>query len=186
MISVTELRSGTVFEEDEMYFQVISYEHIKMGRGSANIKVKVKNLRSGSVTDKSFINGAKVKDVTVAKKELQYLYKDSSCAYFMNGSTFEQVEIPLNIIGSDIYYLKEGENFSISFLGNEALAINLAPKMIFAVEDTPPGVKGNSATNVFKEAKLDNGVTVKVPLFIKTGDKVKIDTRTGSYSEKAN
>ena len=104
----------------------------------------------------------------------------------MNGSTFEQVEIPLNIIGSDIYYLKEGENFSISFLGNEALAINLAPKMIFAVEDTPPGVKGNSATNVFKEAKLDNGVTVKVPLFIKTGDKVKIDTRTGSYSEKAN
>ena len=78
------------------------------------------------------------------------------------------------------------KNFSISFLGNEALAINLAPKMIFAVEDTPPGVKGNSATNVFKEAKLDNGVTVKVPLFIKTGDKVKIDTRTGSYSEKAN
>lgn len=186
MIGVTDLRSGTIFEENGNLLQVLSYEHIKMGRGSANIKVKVKNLRTGTVIDKSFINGAKVNDVLVIKRDLQYLYSDSDFAYFMDPRSFEQVNIPLKIIDSDSFYLKEGENVNISFLGTEALALNLPPKMVFTVEDTPPGVKGNSATNVFKEAKLENGMTVKVPMFIKAGDKIKIDTRTGVYSEKAN
>lgn len=186
MIGVTELKSGTIFEENGNLLQVLSYEHIKMGRGSANIKVKVKNLRNGSVTEKSFINGARVSDVSIVKKDLQFLYTDSEQAYFMDPRSFEQVGIPLSIVGSDKFYLKEGENFNISFLGDEALTINLPPKMVFTVLETPPGVKGNSATNVFKEAKLENGMTVKVPLFIKEGEKVRIDTRTGSYSEKAN
>src|SRR3989344_1422748 len=176
MIGVTDLRSGTIFEENGNLLQVLTYEHIKMGRGSANIKVKVKNLRTGTVIDKSFINGAKVNDVMVIKRDIQYLYRDSAFSYFMDPKTFEQINIPLNIIGSDSFYLKEGENVNISFLGNEALALNLPPKMIFIVEETPPGVKGNSATNVFKEAKLENGMTVKVPMFVKIGDKIKIDT----------
>lgn len=186
MIGVTDLRAGTIFEENGNLLQVLSYEHTKMGRGSANIKVKVKNLRTGSVIDKSFINGAKVSDVSIIKRDLQYLYKDSDLAYFMDSLTFEQVGISLKIIGSDVYYLKEGTSYNISFLNQEALTLNLPPKMIFTVEETPPGVKGNSATNVFKEAKLENGMTVKVPLFIKEGDKIKIDTRSGAYSEKAN
>lgn len=185
MISVTELKAGTIFEEQGNLLQVISYEHIKMGRGSANIKVKVKNLRTGTTVDKSFINGAKVNDVMVLKKDLQYLYKDSENAYFMNPVTFEQIEISLETMGSDSYYLKEGESFNISFLGDEALSLNLPPKMVFKVAETPPGVKGNSATNVFKEAILENGLTTKVPLFIKNGDTIRIDTRTGAYSERA-
>jgi elongation factor P len=185
MISVTELRAGTIFEEDGNLLQVLSYEHIKMGRGSANIKVKVKNVRSGSTTEKSFINGARVNDVLVFKKDLQYLYKDGDSAYFMNPITFEQVAIPLKIVGSDTNYLKEGENANISFLGEEALSLNLPPKMVFAVVETAPGVKGNSATNVFKDATLENGITVKVPPFIKVGDKVRVDTRSGTYTEKA-
>lgn len=186
MIGVTELRAGTIFEEDGNLLQVLSYEHIKMGRGSANIKVKVKNLRSGSTVEKGFTNGAKVNNVSVFKKDLQYLYKDSDNVYFMNPQTFEQVSIPLKIIGSDIFYLKEGENFNLSFLGDEALSINLPPKLVFTVEETPQGVKGNSATNVFKDATLENGLKVKVPLFIKTGDKIRVDTRTGAYTEKAS
>jgi elongation factor P len=185
MIGVTELRAGTIYEENGNLLQVLSYEHIKMGRGSANIKVKVKNVRTGSTTDKSFINGAKVNDVQVFKRDLQYLYKDGDLAYFMNPQTYEQINIPLKIIGSDVFYLKEGESFNISFLENEALSINLPPKMVFSVTETAPGVKGNSATNVFKDATLENGITVKVPPFIKVGDKVKVDTRTGAYSEKA-
>lgn len=185
MIGVTELRNGTIFEENGNLLQVLSYEHIKMGRGSANIKVRVKNLRSGATIDKSFINGARVNDVTVFKKDLQYLYKDSDFAYFMNPVTFEQVGTSLQIIGNDVYYLKEGENYNISFLGTEALSLNLPPKMDFVVSETAPGVKGNSATNVFKDATLENGMTVKVPPFIKIGDKVRIDTRSGQYSEKA-
>ncbi|MBI2195566.1 MAG: elongation factor P [Candidatus Levybacteria bacterium] len=185
MISVTDLRSGVVFQEQGQLFQVLSYEHIKMGRGSANIKVKVKNLRSGTTVEKSFINGAKVDNVSVSKRDLQYLYRDLNSAYFMNPTTFEQIGIPLKILGSDTYYLKEGETFNVSFLGDEALSINLPPKMEFKVEDTAVGVRGNSATNVFKDAILENGLKAKVPLFINVGDIVRVDTRTGEYSERA-
>ena len=103
----------------------------------------------------------------------------------MNPTTFEQISISLKTLGNDVFYLKEGESFNISFLGEEALSINLSPKMIFTVSETAPEAKGNSATNVFKDATLENGQIVKVPLFIKIGDKVKVDTRTGAYSEKA-
>lgn len=185
MISVTELKAGTIFEEQGNLLQVLSYEHIKMGRGSANIKVKVKNVRTGTTIEKSFINGAKVNDVIVSKRDIQYLYKDSEGVYFMNPSTFEQISIPLKIIGSDIYYLKEGESFTVSFLGDEALSVILPPKMVFEVTDTAPEAKGNSATNVFKDAELQNGLSAKVPAFIKVGDKIRVDTRTGTYTERA-
>ncbi|MBI2621525.1 MAG: elongation factor P [Candidatus Levybacteria bacterium] len=184
MIGVTELRSGTIFEESGNLYQVLFYEHIKMGRGSANIKVKVKNLKNGATTEKSFINGAKVNDVSVFKRDVQYLYKDSSKAYFMDTKSFEQIKIPLTTIGNDAIFLKEGESFNLSFLDKEPLTLNLSPKMDFVVSETGPGIKGNSATNVYKDATLSNGLKVKVPLFIKTGDKVRIDTRTGEYSQK--
>ncbi len=184
MIVVSELRAGVIFEESGNLLQVLSYEHIKMGRGSANIKVKVKNLRSGSTTEKSFINGAKVNDVSVLKRDHQYLYKDGDSAYFMNPQTFEQISVPLNVIEGG-QFLKESETYSISFLDDEPLSITLPPKVVLVVTETAPGVKGNSATNVFKDATLENGLTVKVPPFIKTGDKVRVDTRTGAYTEKA-
>lgn len=183
MISVTGLRNGTVFEDDGQIYQVMSYEHIKMGRGSANIKVKVKNLRSGSITGKSFINGAKVDDVRVIKKDLQYLYKDGDNIYFMDPSSFEQVHISVSVI-PDHQYLKEGENFSISFLNGEPISLALPPKMKFKVEEAGPSERGNSATNIYKDAILENGLKTKVPLFIKVGDMVSIDTRTGDYTEK--
>lgn len=185
MIAVQELRAGTIFEDQGQIFKVLSYEHIKTGRGSANIRVKVSNVRTGATIEKSFINSAKVQEVSVSKKDLQYLYKDKDSAYFMDPVSFEQVSVPLKKIGNDCFYLKDGESFNVSFLGDEALSLNLPPKMDFTVMDTPSGVKGNSATNVFKEAILENGMTVKVPLFIKIGDRVKVDTRTGAYSERA-
>jgi elongation factor P len=184
MIGVQELRSGIIFEESGNLLQVLSYEHIKMGRGSANIKVKVKNLRSGATTEKSFINTAKVNDVMVLKRDYQYLYKDIDSAYFMNPQTFEQIAVPLKVIDGD-EYLKEGEIYSISFLVDEPLSVMLPPKVVLEVTETAPGVKGNSATNVFKDAILENGLTVKVPPFIKIGEKVRVDTRTGAYTEKA-
>lgn len=185
MIAVQELRAGTIFEDQGQIFKVVSYEHIKTGRGSANIHLKVSNIRTGATTEKSFINSAKVQDILVSKKDLQYLYKDSENAYFMDSSSFDQVSVPLKVMGDDAYYLKEEESYNISFLEDEALSVNLPPKMDFIVMDTPSGVKGNSVSNVFKEAVLENGLTVKVPMFIKDGDKIKVDTRTGSYTERA-
>lgn len=185
MLVVSELRSGMIFEEQGQLLQVLSYEHIKLGRGSANIKVKVKNLRSGSITEKSFINGARVQDVQVLKKEMQYLYKDEDGSYFMNPATYEQVTIPLKILGEEATFLKEGDTYPISFHGEEALSIVMPPKVELVVTDTAPGIKGNSASNVFKDATLENGFTTKVPLFINVGDKIRVDTRTGAYTERA-
>lgn len=185
MISVTELRAGTVFEDHDQVFQVLSYEHIKMGRGSANIKVRVKNIQTGATTDKSFINGARVNDLYITKKNLQYLYQDKEKAFFMNEQNFEQIEVPIKVLEGD-KYLKPGENFSLSFLDNKVIGLNLPSKMEFKVVDTEPGVKGNSATNIYKDAILENNIRTKVPLFIKNGDRVVIDTRTGAYAEKAS
>jgi elongation factor P len=184
-MQVTELRSGVVFEENGQIYQVLSYEHIKMGRGSANIKVRVKNLKNGSTTEKSFINGAKVNQIQIQKKDLQFLYKDTDSAHFMDPSSFEQVTIPISILGQDAVFLKDGADFSVSFVGKEPLSLMLPPKMVFKVVDTGGGARGNSATNIFKDATLENGIKTKIPLFIKEGDSVKIDTRSGEYSEKA-
>ena len=184
MISVTELRAGTTYIEDGQYLTVLSYEHIKMGRGSANIKVKVRNLKTGATTDKGYTNGAKVTDIPVVKKDMQYLYKDDTEVFFMNPTTFEQVSIPINLIPENAY-LKEGDTFPVSFIEGKPLSVLLPPKMVFKVIETSPGAKGNSATNVFKEATLENNIKTRVPLFIKVGEMIRVDTRTGEYTEKA-
>lgn len=183
MISVTELRAGTTFEEDEEIYKVLSYEHLKMGRGSANVKVKVRNLRTGSITDKSFVSSARVNEAPLINKKLQYLYQDQNLLYFMEPTTFEQTSISLEKI-PEHQLLKEGELFSLSFYNTEPLELVLPPKMEFAVVETGPGERGNSAINIYKDAILENGLKVRVPLFIKTGDRVLIDTRTLIYHER--
>jgi elongation factor P len=184
MIGVTELRAGTTYEEDGNFFVVVSYEHIKMGRGSANIKVKVRNIKTGTIIEKGYTNGAKVQNIHVQKKDMQFLYKDDEFVYFMDPQTYEQVNMPLTLV-PDHVYLKEGENFNVSFLQGAPLSVQFPPKMTFRVAETAPGAKGNSTTNVFKEAILENGLKTKVPLFINTDELIRVDTRNGSYCEKA-
>ena len=184
MISVNDLRSGVAFEESGSIFQVLSFEHIKMGRGSANIKVKVKNLRSGSTTEKGFTNGAVVKDIHLEKKECQFLYKDNESAYFMDPRTFEQITIPLRQLFAH-EFLKEGDTVVLQFFGDEPLDLILPPKVTLKVTETDPNVKGNSASNVYKDAVLENGIKTRVPLFINIGDSVVVDTRDGSYTKRA-
>lgn len=184
MISVNDLRAGTTFEENGNIFEVLSFEHIKMGRGSATIKVKVRNLRNGSTIERGFINGEHVQDISLEKKELQYLYNDGVSANFMDPVSFEQHIIPIkNLEGFE--YLKEGGNAIVRFFNDEPLALLLPPKISLKVKDTDPGVKGNSASNMYKEAILENGIKTKVPLFINTGDEIVVDTRDGSYTKRA-
>lgn len=183
MINVTDLRAGITFEDNGQIYQVLSYEHVKVGRGSANIKLKVQNLKTGATTYKSFINGAKVNPIELTKKPLQYLYKDESCAYFMDPKTFEQIGISLQVI-PEYQLLKEGEVFSVSMLEDELFQLNLPPKMEFTVLETGPATRGNSAVNIYKDAILENGLKTKVPLFVKEGDRIMLDTRTLQYHEK--
>ncbi|MBI4100379.1 elongation factor P [Candidatus Microgenomates bacterium] len=185
MISVTELRAGTTFEDEGQIFQVISYEHIKMGRGTANIKVKVKNLRTGSTVQRSFISGARVKDISLERKKTQYLYSDSADYYFMDSQTFEQFSLSKEKIEDQARFLKEGMDVSILTFGEEPLSLDLPLKMEFTVTEAGSEFRGDSVSNVYKDAVLENELKVKVPLFIKEGEKVRIDTRTGDYVERA-
>lgn len=184
MIGVTDLKAGIAYEEDGQILQVISYEHIKMGRGSANIKVKVRNLTGGQIIEKSYINGANVKDIFLESRQLQFLYKDSETAYFMDPRSYEQVEVSLKSLPGH-EFLIDGENAIIQMHDGKALSLQLPPKVTLKVTDTAPGVKGNSASNVYKDATLENGMKVRVPLFIDTGDSVVVDTRDGSYTKRA-
>lgn len=184
MISVTDLKSGVYYEEEGHILQVISYEHIKMGRGSANIKVKVRNLTNGSILEKSYINGASVKEIFLESKTLQFLYKDSEHAFFMDPVSYEQIEVPLKSLAGH-EFLIEGNNVIVQMHDGKALALQLPPKVTLKVTDTAPGVKGNSASNVYKDATLENGMKIRVPLFINNGDRVVVDTRDGSYTKRA-
>ena len=181
MISVTELRAGTNFLLDGQPYQVVKYTHSKIGRGTANIKVRVKNLGSGAVLEKTFTSGAKVEPIEVERKRMQYLYREGEMFYFMDPASFEQSEIDAKTLKEQGKYLKEGSQVNILYSRSKPLSLELPISLVFKVEKTDPGIKGDSATNIWKEAVLENKMAVKVPLFIKAGDLVKVDTRTGEY-----
>jgi elongation factor P len=185
MINSTDLRAGVAFLQNGKPYQVIKYSLIKMGRGGAVVKVAARNLESGSIEEKSFSSNVTVDEVSTSKKRLQYLYKDSASATFMDPKTYEQIEIPLGVLANDILYLKEGESVDVLLWDEKPLSVILSPSVILEVTECDPGVKGNSATNIYKPATLENGLKLKVPLFIKVGDKIKVDTRNGEYVERA-
>lgn len=184
MINVNDLRNGTIFSDDGQLFQVITFEHIKMGRGSGNIKLKVRNLKTGSIVEKSFITGARVDSANVEKKKAQYLYHDGEAFNFMDPVSFEQFPLPASILGETAKYLKEGLEVTLIVSGDEALGIELPNSIVYEIKETGPEEKGNTVSNVYKEAVLDNDLIVKVPMFMSAGEKVKVDTRTGSYVER--
>jgi elongation factor P len=184
MIPVTSLRAGTTFAEEGELFEVLSYEHIKMGRGSANVKVKARNLRTGAIVEKSFISHAEVEEAEVTKKDLQFLYKDDKEAHFMDPETFEQFSLDVEKLAG-IEFLKEGEMATFRFYKNEPIGLLLPPKVVLKVIEAAPGVAGDSKSNVYKDAILENGIKVRVPLFINVGDKIVVDTRDYSYTKRA-
>lgn len=185
MLQSTELKNGVSFLADGKPYRVVKYTFIKMGRGGATVKLTVRNLETGSVEEKSYSSNVKVDELTTTKKTLQYLYTAEPIATFMDPKTYEQIEIPTSVIADQLPFIKEGEEATILFWGEKPLSIDIPPKVTLTIIETDPGVKGNSASNMYKSAKLDNGMTVRVPLFIGVGEKVRVDTRTGEYVERA-
>jgi elongation factor P len=185
MISATDLKNGTTFKLDGKPYKVTRYTHQKIGRGGANVKLKIRNLVSGDLEERTFNASEKVDEIATNKVQLQYLYRDDNAAVFMNPSTYEQVEIPLTLLEDEIDYIKEGEQVNVLFWDNKPLSMDIPPKITLTVKQTPPGVKGNSATNIYKPAVMENDLNIKVPLFINEGDKIVVDTRTGEYVERA-
>jgi elongation factor P len=184
MINATNLKNGATFLYYDKAYQVIKYSLIKMGRGGAVVKVTIRNLETGSIEEKGFSSNISFDEVNTRKRKLQYLYKDQVSAVFMDPASYEQVEIPLSVLGNQIIFLKEGGVVDILFWDEKALSVELAPKITLTVAQTDPGVKGNSTSNIYKPAVLENGLKIKVPLFIKEGEKIRVDTRTGEYIER--
>ncbi|MCL4397450.1 elongation factor P [Patescibacteria group bacterium] len=188
MIGVTELRSGTVFEDPLVGngpWVVLKYEHVKMGRGTATIKVKIRNLKTGTTIEKAFINGARVSEVILEKKRGQYLYRDGANLVFMEPSTYEQFETPQDLVGEAAKFLKEGTEVDLKMYEGQALSVSLPLKMKFEITDTEPGYKGNSVTNIYKDAVLETGARIKVPMFVNQGEMVVVNTDSGEYVERA-
>ena len=185
MIDVAKLRSGTVFEEYGVPWLVIKYEHVKMGRGTATIKVKTKNLKTGAILERTFINSARVTEVILERRSGQYLYANGNSMVFMNPATYEQFEIEKDLIGDQAQFLKEGTEVELKFYGDDPLSIVLPLKMKFVVAETEPGYKGNSVTNIYKDAILETGAHIKVPMFVESGESVLVNTETGEYVERA-
>ncbi len=181
----TDLKNGETFLHFGKPYQVVKYSLIKMGRGGAVVKVIAKNLEDGGNQEISYSSNASVEEANTTKRQLQYLYKDAVNAIFMDPKSFEQVEIPLKVLGDQMLFVKEGSASTVLFWEDKALSIDIPPKVTLTVIETDPGVKGNSASNFLKSAVLENGLKVKVPLFIDAGEKIRVDTRTWDYIERA-
>ena len=185
MISVNDLRSGVVFEDKGEYFLVLSYEHIKMGRGSGTVKVKVKNLTTGATTDKSFITGAKVQKANLERKKVQYLHQDSQGYHLMDMNTYDQFTIEKRLVADMAKFLKEGLELMLFAVKEKPLYIEIPKICEYKVAQTGGSARGNTVGASYKDAVLENGLTLKVPLFIKTVEIIRVDTRTSEYVERA-
>ena len=185
MINVNDIKNGITFVLDGDIYQVLEFSHVKPGKGAAFVKMKIRNLRSGSTTEKSFNSGTKLEKAMIEKKPMQFLYASGDSYNFMNMESYEQIELTKDQLGDEVNYLKEGLNVDLSFYQGELLGVMLPDKVELKVMHTEPAVKGNTTNNATKDATLETGLVVRVPLFIDTDDVVIISTSTGKYDSRA-
>jgi elongation factor P len=186
MIDAGELRKGVVIELDGEIYQILEYQHVKMQQRQPIVKLKLRGVRTGNFTERNFQSGDKVATVFLEHRPVQYLYNDGDLYYFMDNETYEQIMLSSAQIGDGTKYLKEGLTLEIQTCRGDTVAIELPTSVELRVTGTEPGFKGDRATAGTKAAKLETGVTIQVPLFINTGDVVKVNTRTGGYLEKVS
>ncbi|MFL7892451.1 MAG: elongation factor P [Anaerolineales bacterium] len=185
MIDVNELRKGVTFELDNELFRVLDYEHHKPGRGKATIRIKAKNLRTGTTLEKSFISGDRVQEADLEYHNVQYLYSDGAYYHFMDEDTYEQPAISSETIGDAANYLTENLSIKLTFYQNEPLDIDLPITVDLEVVEAEVAVRGDTATGVNKKVTTETGLNVQVPNFIEVGDVIRVDTRSGTYITRA-
>lgn len=185
MASTSDFKNGLCIKFNNDLYTIVEFQHVKPGKGPAFVRTKLKNIKTGRVIDNTFTSGVKIETVRIENREYQFLYRDDLGYHFMNQSTFEQLAIEEHLINAP-QYLKEGNNVNILVFADEELPISceLPPFVELEVTYTEPGIKGDTATNTLKPATVETGAEVSVPLFINEGEKIKVDTRTNSYSER--
>lgn len=184
MLSITDLKSGTKLTYMGDPYEVLSYSQSKMGRGGSVVKVRIKNLKTGGVIDKTFQGAEKLDEANLEKKKATFLYADEAAANFMDNTTFDQFTISLAQIGDQLHYMKENSEVDILYFNGSPINIDLPIKLKFAITEAPPSVRGNTAGAATKKVTIETGTQVDTPLFINQGDIIVVDTRDGSYVER--
>ena len=177
--------NGLVLNLDGQLWSVVEFQHVKPGKGGAFVRTKLKNVLSGKVVDRTFNAGVRVETATVDRREMQYLYRDGSDLVFMDTSSYEQIHVPAATVGDAAHFLLENQNAIVGLHEGVPLFVELPTSVALAVDYTEPGLQGDRSTGGTKRARLETGYEIAVPLFITTGEKVKVDTRDGSYLGRA-
>jgi elongation factor P len=185
MIDVNDLRKGVTFEFDEKLYKVLDYHHNKPGRGNATIRIKAVDLRTGTTLEKTFQSGERVQDARLDFHTVQYLYNDGELYYFMDLDTFEQPALSKNVLGDSANYLNENMEIKLTFYQGEPIDVELPLTVDMDVVEANVAVRGDTATGVNKKVKTSTGLEVQVPAFVNVGDRIRIDTRTGTYVTRA-
>lgn len=180
-ININDIKNGMTVILDGNLCMIVEFQHVKPGKGPAFVRIKYKNLKTGSIVEQTFNSGIKVPTAHVDKIKMQYLYNDGNMYSFMNMNTYEQVEIDKSQISNEVKFLKEGLEVILYFYENEMLGIELPEKIDFKIIQTEPAVKGNTATNATKDAIIETGYLVKVPLFIEQDEEIIVSTKDGKY-----
>ena len=185
MATTSDIKKGLCIEFSNDIYKIVEFQHVKPGKGPAFVRTKLKSLTSGKVLDNTFSAGHKIEEVRVETRKYQFLYEDENGFHFMNTDDYTQVYIDKELI-DNAKFMKEGLEVTIQFKSEDEtpLAAELPTNVVLEVAESAPGVKGNTATNATKEAKLETGALIQVPLFINEGDKIKVNTEDGSYQER--
>ena len=186
MLSINDLKIGTTFKFRDHAAMIVYSEHSKLGRGGGIMRTKIRDLETGASFEHTFKGADKVEEVDLVRQQAQYLYNTDERYFFMDPASFEQFNLNQSQLGESAKYLQEGKIFNILYVDNKPLNLELPIKMTFIVAEADPATRGNTVSGALKNAVLDNNIRVQVPLFIKIGDKVVVDTRTGKYVERAN
>lgn len=181
MIGVEQLRKGVIFLQDDVLYRVLDYEHRKQARGGATIRVKIRNLRSGSTTEKTFPNGQKVQDIRLDHAVYQYLYHDDRFYYFMNNETYEQTMLKADQLGDGINYLSDGLEIKLESYEDEPISVELPTTVDLEVVESEPGFAGDTANAPTKTCTVETGLKVQVPLFVEVGNVIRVNTDSGAY-----
>jgi len=185
MISAGDFRNGLTFEMEGQLCQVIEFQHVKPGKGAAFVRAKIKNIITGSTVERTFNPNDKFEKARVDKREMQYLYSDGELFYFMDTETYEQMPISRNQLGDALKYVKENDTVEVLLYKGKVFGIEPPFFVVLEIIETEPGYAGNTAQGANKPATVETGAVIKVPLFVNIGDKVRVDTRTGEYMERA-
>lgn len=185
MINVNDVKNGMTIEVDGNIYQIVEFSHVKPGKGAAFVKMKLKNLRTGSIVENTYNSSIKVGKANIQRKPMQYLYQAGDSYSFMDMNTYEQVELSAAQIGDSIKFLKENLTVDLIYFGEELLGLNLPEKIDYLITHTEQAVKGNTSSGAQKDATLENGMTVKVPLFINEGESIIISTSDGKYVSRS-